>query len=226
MDVHWFLFIGFSLSAWVACLSRWEKGESTFPAVKAPARCRNEMERCATIPDNAYLGFVSTRIAATGTARRRRVAAFRGMKAFGRPGPTVTPLYGPGTPSPTPTPTRRAPGSPCSATGQCAAGLVCGSTDQVGCYSGKNTPLCCDPSPSGPCHTVCTRLGSCNADAEVTIDELIVLVNIALGRSAADVCCSGDANADGQVTTDEILRAVSCAQGDGYGSWCYACRPL
>jgi hypothetical protein len=53
--------------------------------------------------------------------------------------------------------------------------------------------------------------GDCNADAVVTIDELLVMVNIALGNVAVQSCTPGDANGDGRVTVDEILAAVNNA---------------
>jgi photosystem II stability/assembly factor-like uncharacterized protein len=56
-------------------------------------------------------------------------------------------------------------------------------------------------------------VGDCNNDATVTIDELTVMVNIALenpGFSIAD-CQSGDANGDGVITIDEITSAVNSA---------------
>jgi len=63
--------------------------------------------------------------------------------------------------------------------------------------------------PSGPC------VGDCSGDGTVTIDELIRMVNIALGTGplcAGDDgagCLSGDANCDCQITVDDIIRAVN-----------------
>jgi photosystem II stability/assembly factor-like uncharacterized protein len=55
---------------------------------------------------------------------------------------------------------------------------------------------------SPPCH------GDCNADSEVTVDELLIMVNLALGTSVAP-CPAGDVDGDGFVTIDEILLAVN-----------------
>lgn len=55
-----------------------------------------------------------------------------------------------------------------------------------------------------------TCVGDCNGDAAVTIDELLSMVNIALG-SGSSPCAAGDANADGEITIDEILMAVNAA---------------
>jgi bacillolysin len=60
----------------------------------------------------------------------------------------------------------------------------------------------------GPQPTTC--VGDCNGDGAVTIDELLSMVNIALGSGSA-TCAAGDANADGQITIDEILMAVNAA---------------
>jgi hypothetical protein len=43
----------------------------------------------------------------------------------------------------------------------------------------------------------------------VTVDELLTMVNIALGTADVSACTAGDANRDGQVTIDEILAAVN-----------------
>ena len=54
-------------------------------------------------------------------------------------------------------------------------------------------------------------VGDCNGDGEVTVDELLTMVNIALGTADVSTCTAGDANRDGQVTIDEILAAVNAA---------------
>jgi hypothetical protein len=51
--------------------------------------------------------------------------------------------------------------------------------------------------------------GDCNADGTVTVNELIVCVNMALGTSTA--CAACDANGDGTVTINEIITAVNAA---------------
>ena len=45
----------------------------------------------------------------------------------------------------------------------------------------------------------------------VTVDELLTLVNIALGNADISTCLPGDANHDMQITIDEILTAVNNA---------------
>lgn len=58
---------------------------------------------------------------------------------------------------------------------------------------------------------ICT--GSCNGDGEVTINELLTMVNIALGTASISDCEAGDANQDGEITVNEILAAVNNALG-------------
>jgi hypothetical protein len=45
----------------------------------------------------------------------------------------------------------------------------------------------------------------------VTIDELITMVNIALGTRNVSECSVGDTSGDGQITIDEIIQAVNRA---------------
>ncbi len=54
-------------------------------------------------------------------------------------------------------------------------------------------------------------VGDCNGDSEVTVDEILRMVNIALGSAGLDVCPVADESGDGEVTIDEILRAVNAA---------------
>jgi hypothetical protein len=53
--------------------------------------------------------------------------------------------------------------------------------------------------------------GDCNHNRAVTIDELIVMVNIGLGNAAVTACPPGDANRDGAVNIAEIVAAVGAA---------------
>ena len=53
--------------------------------------------------------------------------------------------------------------------------------------------------------------GDCNDNGTVTVDEILTMVNIALGNAHVDDCLAGDVNGDGQITVDEILRAVNNA---------------
>jgi hypothetical protein len=60
-----------------------------------------------------------------------------------------------------------------------------------------------------PTPIACT--GDCRGDGEVTIDDLVLMVNIALGGSPVSSCPAADPGGDGEVTIDEILIAVGNA---------------
>ena len=53
--------------------------------------------------------------------------------------------------------------------------------------------------------------GDCSQDGTATVDELLAMVNIALGNTPVFDCPAGDVNGDGQITIDEILTAVNVA---------------
>lgn len=55
--------------------------------------------------------------------------------------------------------------------------------------------------------------GDCHDDGEVTVDELILGVNIVLGGAMVDQCRSLDSSGDGDVTIDELIGAVNNALG-------------
>ncbi|MFI5395426.1 MAG: choice-of-anchor Q domain-containing protein [Candidatus Binatia bacterium] len=54
-------------------------------------------------------------------------------------------------------------------------------------------------------------VGDCRGDNRVSVDEILTMVNIALGNADMSECEIGDANKDGQITVDEILMAVNNA---------------
>lgn len=60
------------------------------------------------------------------------------------------------------------------------------------------------PAPE-PC------VGDCNNDGPVTVDELLTMVNIALGNLDVTACLAGDVNHDGHITIDEVLTSVNNA---------------
>jgi predicted acyl esterase len=57
-------------------------------------------------------------------------------------------------------------------------------------------------------------VGDCDGHGTVTVDELIVMVNIALGTAPIGSCLAGDRSNDGFITVDEIVAAVGNAQRD------------
>jgi len=50
--------------------------------------------------------------------------------------------------------------------------------------------------------------GDCNGNSRVTVEEILTLVEIALGRTPIADCQAGDVDHDGMITVDEILTAV------------------
>jgi hypothetical protein len=54
-------------------------------------------------------------------------------------------------------------------------------------------------------------VGDCNRDYAVTVDETIMMTNIALGSIAITDCLRGDRNSDNMITVDEIIEAVNNA---------------
>ena len=54
-------------------------------------------------------------------------------------------------------------------------------------------------------------IGDCDSSQQVTVNEILEMVNIALGLDAVPACRAGDANQDGMITVDEILKAVTLA---------------
>jgi hypothetical protein len=54
-------------------------------------------------------------------------------------------------------------------------------------------------------------VGDCHNDKAVTVDELVMMVNIALDNAPMHICDAGDANEDGTITVDEIIMGVNYA---------------
>ncbi|MFI5364502.1 MAG: hypothetical protein ACHQ4J_02660 [Candidatus Binatia bacterium] len=68
---------------------------------------------------------------------------------------------------------------------------------------------------TAPMHAAC--VGDCRANGTVTVDDLLTMVNIALGDANVSTCLAGDADNNKTITIDEILTAVNnalagCAQ--------------
>ena len=64
------------------------------------------------------------------------------------------------------------------------------------------------PTPT-PTHGSC--VGDCNGDGQVTVNDLIQMVNVALGNAAVSTCTAGNPNSDGEITVNEIVAAVNNA---------------
>lgn len=67
-------------------------------------------------------------------------------------------------------------------------------------------------------HAACT--GDCSGDGSVTVDEVVLGVNIALGAAAVGGCSAMDSDGNGVVTVDEIITAI-----DGALTGCPAVEP-
>jgi len=73
------------------------------------------------------------------------------------------------------------------------------------------TVTCTPTQTAPPTSTPRPCVGDCNGDGTVTVDEILTMVNIALGNVSVTACEAGDANGDEQITVDEILTAVNNA---------------
>jgi hypothetical protein len=67
------------------------------------------------------------------------------------------------------------------------------------------TMLAAVPPLRGAC------IGDCDGGGEVTVDEIVRMVGIALGQTELSVCPAGDRDGSGEVTVDEIITAVGYA---------------
>lgn len=63
-----------------------------------------------------------------------------------------------------------------------------------------------------PAHAVIMACaGDCDANGEVTVNEIVTLVAIALGNATGASCRNGERDDDGAVTVDEIVAAIGSA---------------
>jgi hypothetical protein len=76
---------------------------------------------------------------------------------------------------------------------------------------GMNGTTCVEHLAGAPVILISACVGNCNAEADVTVDEILTMVNIALGNARLLNCEAADSNHDGHVTIDEILTAVNNA---------------
>ena len=52
-------------------------------------------------------------------------------------------------------------------------------------------------------------VGDCNGSGDVTVNEIILMVNIALGTFPVESCQAGDPDGSGDITINEIVTAVN-----------------
>ncbi len=153
-------------------------------------------------------------------------------------GPVFTPTDTPTTPSatatstvtgtPTPTPTWTATcvptaycsdhcppltpqlGCTCIQNPTCSGDEACVSLGNECCACATLTPTPPEtPTPSSTATPACT--GDCDGNMHTTVDEIVTMVNIALGTESLEMCVAGDRNGDGEITIDEIVTAVNLA---------------
>src|SRR5262249_12999071 len=69
-----------------------------------------------------------------------------------------------------------------------------------------------DVCAGAPCvSTARQHCGDCNIDQQVTVNEVLTGVTIALGEAPVDACPEADANLDREVSVNELLTAVGAA---------------
>ena len=90
------------------------------------------------------------------------------------------------------------------------------SRDEVELLGCITNPMCAaifppETPPPTPTETASSCVGDCTGDGAVTVDELLTMVNVALGLANATACPAGDANGDGAITIEEILAAINNA---------------
>ncbi|MFI5397141.1 MAG: hypothetical protein ACHQ9S_16510 [Candidatus Binatia bacterium] len=136
--------------------------------------------------------------------------------------PTVTPTSSP-TDTPTTTPTHtptvtstqtstQTPTATASATPTLTA-TATGMPTPTSTATARSTPTGVATPTATPTATatLVACVGDCNGRRTVTVDEILIMVDIALGNAPLHLCNSGDANGDGRITVDEILSAVNNA---------------
>ncbi len=56
-------------------------------------------------------------------------------------------------------------------------------------------------------------VGDCDGSGDVTVNEIVTMVNITLGSVPLSACTAGDADHSGDITINEIIAAVNNALG-------------
>jgi hypothetical protein len=76
------------------------------------------------------------------------------------------------------------------------------------------TPTAAPPSPTPsatPTLPIPNCVGDCDGSGDVTVNEIISMVNIALGSAPLSACTAGDADHSGDITINEVIAAVNNA---------------
>jgi hypothetical protein len=118
------------------------------------------------------------------------------------PAPTIAPgCFSPG-------------GGPCIQNPQCASNEVCVAdrSGQIGgcCACGTMTPTVTNPPSTPTPRSAPSCIGDCDDSGGVTVNELIILVNIALGNDPASTCPHG-VPSGAEINIALIMQAVDDA---------------
>jgi hypothetical protein len=113
---------------------------------------------------------------------------------------------------------------PCILTVGGVCGVVIPTAAAAVCTAQCIFPNATLPTPTRPRTSTPTRtrtatatprqvgcVGDCNQDGEVTVDEVLSAIGVALGTAAVNRCTAVDTDRDGRVTVDEILTAMNYA---------------
>ncbi|MFI5398145.1 MAG: hypothetical protein ACHQ9S_21630 [Candidatus Binatia bacterium] len=118
------------------------------------------------------------------------------------PEPTLTPTLTP-TPSATYTPTASPTDTPTGI--PTSTPTLTSTVTRTPTEVSTSTPTAtATATPVPPC------AGDCTGKGRVTVDDILTMVNVALGTPDV-TCAAGDVNHDGRITVDEILTAVNNA---------------
>ena len=118
--------------------------------------------------------------------------------------PTPIPI-GSNTPTASATPIQTAMSTPSFTAGTSTATATSTNTPT------KPATITATPTPTEtpPAAGVC--IGDCDGNGQVTVDEILTMVNIAVGKTPITKCDADNANHDDQITIDKILTAVNNA---------------
>lgn len=126
--------------------------------------------------------------------------------------PTFTPTQLPtDTATPEPTPTDEPTSTPTQLSTSTPTVTPTATAADTPTSTPEDTPTITHTPTTEPTATpVIACVGDCDSDGSVTVDEILRMVNIALGASLEE-CPAGDRDGDGAITVDEILEAVNNA---------------
>jgi hypothetical protein len=99
--------------------------------------------------------------------------------------------------------------SPTSPTIQCIPDL--GETIYVTLWTQTGSGKTFQAAPTVTYTAANSCLGDCDSGGAVAVNELVQMVNIALGNADISTCLAGDANSDGEITVNEIVAGVNNA---------------